>query len=84
MILSDVAIDDNFLNNEVISSMNVHVSKKLFLPFPDSNDVVSQPLNTWKNRNTKDTDFSFNHTDFLDLTSGFCGVLWQPFYGNPC
>ena len=54
LILSGVATEDNFLNHEVISSMDVHVSKELFLSFPDSDDVVSQLLNTWKNRNAKD------------------------------
>ena len=54
LISSGVAIADNFLNIEEISSMDVHVSKKLFLSFPDSDDVVSQPLNAWKNRNSKD------------------------------
>ena len=34
--------------------MYVHVSKKLFFPFPDSDDVVSQPLSAWKNRNAED------------------------------
>ena len=33
LISADVAIEGNFLNNEVISSMDVHVSKTLFLPF---------------------------------------------------
>ena len=33
LISAGVAIEGNFLNNEVISSMDVHVSKKLFLPF---------------------------------------------------
>ena len=28
--------------------------KKLFFSFPDSNDVLSLPLNAWKNRNAKD------------------------------
>ena len=30
------------------------MSKELFLSFPDSDDFVSQLLNTWKNRNAKD------------------------------
>ena len=34
--------------------MDITVSKKLFFPFPDSNDVVSQTLNSWENRNAKD------------------------------
>ena len=34
--------------------MYVHVSKKLFFPFPDSDDVLSQPLSAWKNRNAED------------------------------
>ena len=33
LISAGVAIEGNFLNNEVISSMDVHVSKNLFLPF---------------------------------------------------
>ena len=37
-----------------MSSMDVHVSNKTFLAFPDSDDVVSQPLNAWKNWNTED------------------------------
>ena len=28
--------------------------KKLFLPFLDSDDVVLQPINEWKNKNFKD------------------------------
>ena len=54
LISSGVAIEDDFLNHGVISSMDVHVlKKKLFLSFPNSYDVVSQPLNAWKNRNAK-------------------------------
>ena len=34
--------------------MDAHVSKKLFLSFPDSADVVKQPLSAWINRNAKD------------------------------
>ena len=34
--------------------MDVHVLKKLLLSFPDSDDVVSQPLDAWRNRNAKD------------------------------
>ena len=34
------------------SSMST-CQKKFFLPFPDSDNVVSQSLNTWKNRNAK-------------------------------
>ena len=40
----------------LISVIHFHwlrVKKKLFLPFPDSDDFVSQPLNAWKNRNEK-------------------------------
>ena len=33
LISAGVAIEGNFLNNEVISSMDVHVSKNFFLPF---------------------------------------------------
>ena len=40
LISYSVAIEDNFLNNGVISSMNVHVLKKLLLSFPDSDDVM--------------------------------------------
>ena len=41
-------------NNGVISSFNINVSKKkLFLPFPDSDDAVSQLLNVWINRGAK-------------------------------
>ena len=47
-----VAVEDNILNNGVISSMEVHVSKKLFLSFPDIDHIMLQPLNAWKNRNT--------------------------------
>ena len=31
------------------------MSKKLFFFYPDYDDVVSQPLNSWKNRNAKDS-----------------------------
>ena len=34
LISSGVAIEDDFLNHGVISSMDVHVSKKTFLVFP--------------------------------------------------
>ena len=34
--------------------MDAHMSKKLFLSFPDSDDVMSPPLNALKNRNAKD------------------------------
>ena len=54
MITFGVAIENFFWNNGVISSMYVHVSKKLFFPFPDSDDVLSQPLSAWKNRNAED------------------------------
>ena len=47
------AIEDNFLNNGVISSMDVTCQKNFF--FPNYDDVVSQPLNSWKNRNAKDS-----------------------------
>ena len=47
-----VAVEDNILNNGVISSMEVHVLKKLFLSFPDIDHIMLQPLNAWKNRNT--------------------------------
>ena len=48
LMSSSVTIEDNFLNNGVILSMDVHVSKKRFLFFLDSDDIVSQPLNAWK------------------------------------
>ena len=54
MILCGVAIDGKFLNNGVISSMHVHMSKKTFLAFPDSDDIMPQPLIAWKNWNAKD------------------------------
>ena len=54
VILSGAAIEHNFLNNGAISFIDVPESKKIFLPFPDSDNVVSQPLNAWKNRNAQD------------------------------
>ena len=39
--MSNVAIEDNILNNGEISPTDVEVSEKLFLPFPDMNDVMS-------------------------------------------
>ena len=47
LISSSVVIEDNFLNDGVISSMDVHVSKM------KNNGVASQPLNAWKNENAK-------------------------------
>ena len=40
--------------NGVISSIDVNLSKKLFLFIPDSDDLVTQPLNAWKNRRARD------------------------------
>ena len=50
MISSGDVTDDSLINTGVISSSIAHhVSKNPFLPFPDMTDVVSQPLNAWKN-----------------------------------
>ena len=54
LISCGVAIEDHFLKNGASSSVDIYVSKKLFLPFLDNDDVVLQPLNAWKNRNAKD------------------------------
>lgn len=44
------SISDSLVKTGVTSLSNTfHVSKKAFFPFPDIEDVVSQPLNAWKN-----------------------------------